>query len=85
MQMKVVIDIPEDEYNYIKNCYPDGEDGERYAYMIKKNGTPLEEVLGDIKGDLQRKMNKSNSEDFNTGIRFAFDVFDSHISGKEQG
>ena len=53
--MKIVFDIPEDEYNYIKNCYPDGEDGERYAYMIKRSGEPLEKVLGEIKAEIDRQ------------------------------
>lgn len=81
--MKLVIEINKNEYEYLQNHYADEEDAEALGVMVKR-GTPLEEVLEDIKGDLQRKMNKSNSEDFNAGIRFAFDVFDSYISGKEQ-
>ena len=83
--MKLVIDIPEDEYNYIKNCYPDGEDGERYAYMIKKNATPLEEVLGEIKAELveieEETINRADIDAINRCIA----IIDKHISGKEQG
>ena len=80
--MKVVFDIPEDEYNYIKNCYPDGEDGERYAYMIKRSGAPLEKVLEDIKAEI------TNERDNKGFCVWYYDdlmeKIDKHISGKEQ-
>lgn len=41
-------------------------------------------TIEDIKTELQRKINESKSEEFNAGIIFAFDVFDKHISGKEE-
>ena len=72
--MKVVFDIPEDEYNYIKNCYPDGEDGERYAYMIQRSGTPLSEVLGEIRREIQHELdrNTSGNEMFGKGLKSGY-------------
>ena len=65
--MKLVIEIPEDEYNYIKNGYPDGEDGERYAYMIKRTAIPLKEVFEDIKGEIEEFAKNPDFGDLSVG------------------
>ena len=70
--MKLIIDIPDEGYDWIKNGFPDNEDKE---FLIKavKNGTPYEEkpfeinvflenaddkTLEDIKKELQKVLDK---------------------------
>ena len=67
--MEVVIKIPDEGYDWIKNGFPDDEDKE---FLIKavKDGTPLPKGHGRI-GDLDAVMddiNRSINEMTNIGI-----------------
>jgi len=67
--MEVVIKIPDEGYDWIKNGFPDDEDKE---FLIKavKDGTPLPQGHGRI-GDLDAVMddiNQSINEMTNIGI-----------------
>ena len=77
--MKLVIDIPQKEYERAKN-------GEWNCTIINKavtDATPLEEVLEDIKAELKEDITGLDKDlEKDCTIRWACDVIDKHISGK---
>ena len=84
--MKIVIDVPEEEYARIQSM--DWKNGDRIydeAERAIHYGKPLEEVLGEIKAEINRKASSGQwSEATVYGMQKAISVIDSHISGKEQ-
>lgn len=91
--MKIVIEIPEDVYTRLfDNGIQDNEiavdDVCEMARAIRL-GTPLEEVLWEIKAEIEAKakerrfyMDSGHPYD---GLYEALEIIDSYISGKEQG
>ena len=65
--MKLIIDIPNEGYDWIKNGFPDNEDKE---FLIKavKNGTPLPKGHGELidKDVVLDMMNHGILEDYIT-------------------
>ena len=54
--MKLIIDIPENEYRHIKEYYEKNDIVEAtYSYIY--HGTPLDEVLDKIRDDIEAEMN----------------------------
>ena len=77
--MKYVIDIDEDYYKAIKNILFSRSSN---CADIIKMGTPLEEVLEDIKSEIQSL--RGCSCGWSDGIiDDVEDIIDKHISGKE--
>ena len=81
--MKLIIDIPEDNYEYIKRLnagYTDYYITLR-LYDAARNGTPLD----DIKAEIDEEKDKVLSEDINyaEGLERALIIIDKHISGKD--
>ena len=76
--MKIVIDIPEDRYLYMKGMY-----GSTWAEEFIAKGTPLEKVLEDIKAEIKEEL-----KDFDTITTIHFEyidkIIDNYISGKEK-
>ena len=89
--MKLMIDIPEEEYYFVKKQVADGI--KNPLKILIANGTPFDSVIEDIKAEIFRQskqINESFSRDWNDGfndgmfhvliiIREDF----KHISGQE--
>ena len=76
--MKLIIDIPEEEYERIKDIPND------YKLLIHKavaNGTPLDDVKAEI--DEQYDRVKPYNIDVAEGLEMALEIINKHISGKE--
>ena len=71
--MKLIIDIPEKEYDLLKFC------GEDFSPLYKAiaNGIPLE----DIKAEIEEEIHK-NGYDIGYGLAIAKDIIDKHIGVK---
>ena len=81
--MKYVIDIDEEIFECAKEHRLIS-----HAPVLEAvaNGTPLEEVLEDIKAEIENiELNGQirDVECFNAGVNIAISVIDKHISGKE--
>ena len=82
--MKLIIDIPEEEYERIKDIPND------YKLLIHKavtNGTPFDSVIEDIKDEI-KELRYSLEEttcyhDEAEALEIALEIIDNHISGKE--
>lgn len=57
--MKLIIDIPDEMYDWFENGFPDEYDYVKLWEKIKQ-GTPLEKELEKIKDELLSKINGSN-------------------------
>ncbi len=84
--MQIVIDIPEERYKHIQE-----EQWLPNRLLIEKaitNGTPLDKIIEDIKAEIEKAMEDFyyDEHDFGVraGFRFALEIIDNHISGKEQ-
>ena len=76
--MKIVIDIDKNEYIGIKS-FPVGNTSYPWTlhlYDAVRNGTPLSEVLNEIKGEIIRHFDDEDAE-------YIMSIIDKHI-GKEQ-
>ena len=80
--MKLVIDIPEEDYEYIKNSND-------MNFNAIKNGTPLKEELEDIKAEIE-DLDTFFDNDYFSGNNDAMfkkkdvlAIIDKHISRKE--
>ena len=88
--MKLVIDIPNNIYDAIKKTetYISGQrTGKTLLQILMSSvddGTPLEEVLGEIKGEIL-KMSHCELDDGQVLVTVddMIELIDSHISGKE--
>ena len=83
--MKLVIDISE---QYFKECKNKSKTGIG-SYTHIANGTPLEKVLEDIKGEIEKIQYRiDDSATLSTrdvvNIEDAIDIIDKHIGGKEK-
>ena len=82
--MKLIIDIPEEEYERIKDIPND------YKLLIHKavaNGTPFDSVIEDIKAELTKDYVDDNPDNFRyttVMLKDVLAIIDKHISGKEQ-
>ena len=83
--MKLVIDIPEEDYEWI-NTHRSVTDYQTTKMLYKRvlNGTPFDTVIEDITHEITKYLedvciNENEAE----GIMFCLDVMDKHISGKE--
>ena len=79
--MKLIIDIPEDEYKRMKD---ESIYSTHMMICAIQNGTPLDSVIEDITHEIRKYLedvciNENEAE----GIMFCLDVMDKHISGKE--
>ena len=78
---KIVIEISDHIYKCLEKRMKMNINTEMDAIVF--NATPLEEVLEDIKGEINRKANSGQwSEATVYGMQKAISVIDSHISGK---
>lgn len=92
--MKVVVDIPEEYYNALKQAnvivkgQRSGKTLESVIYNAVGNGTPLEKVFDDIKAEIYQILDKyepaENQNYFDSGLQKALEIIDKHINGKEQ-
>lgn len=85
--MKIVIDIPDNEYKDIKEYYEKNNTVEAtYSYIY--HGTPLDKVIEDIKAEIEEAMEDFYYDEHDLGVRagfrFALEIIDNHISGKEK-
>ena len=73
--MQIVIDIPEDMYDWFENGFPDEEDAVM-LWQIVKNGTPLEKIRAEIDEQYDRvhPYNISCAE----GLEMALDIIDKY-------
>lgn len=86
MKHKMIIEITRDELEWLLSGYPNEEDAEK-LWMMLKDATPLEKVLGEIKEEIEAKAKErefylDSGHPYN-GLYEALDIIDSHISGKE--
>ncbi len=70
--MKIVIDIPDEMYDWLDNGFPDEDDAER-LWQVVKNGTPLPKGHGrlidaDELFDKIQFADFSSSDDVNTAL-----------------
>lgn len=83
--MKIVIDIPDNEYHQI--CELRLHNRTFYDDAIR-NGTPLDKFVEDIKADIEKAMEDFYYDEHDLGVRagfrFALEIIDNHISGKEK-
>lgn len=97
MQMKLVIDINENEYIGIKSMEKDTTSypWTIHLYDAVKTATPLEKVLEEITGEIEENLITDgqviegeffadDAENINYGLNVALKIIDSHISGKER-
>ena len=85
--MKLVIDIDEQLYTGVKerNAALETEYVCDELMKVMDNAKPLEEVLGDIKDELKEDITGLDKDlEKDCTIRWACDVIDRHISGKEK-
>ena len=76
--MKIVIDIPEDEYSWLKEHPNSIRWSSVYTDSIL-NGTPLDDIKKEIIDRAKRTMNDTRAE----GIYMALQIIDKH-TGKEK-
>lgn len=82
--MKLVVDLTHKMYQAVKDgtwC------GNELWYNALKTATPLEEVLGEIKGEINKKI--SHYDHFSSsntahGLEMALEIIDKYVGGKEQ-
>lgn len=77
--MQIVIEIPKGIYETICNNY--STDIVRCAI---KNGTPLSEILGDIKTEIEEKMNDCATTSIYTrlGFKTSLQIINEHTRGR---
>lgn len=77
--MKIVIDIPDDEYAEVKAL--------RYPVLLEKSvqdGKPLDEVLADIKEEIKEYSKKWLGLDYYDGIGSAIEAIDEYIEKESE-
>lgn len=87
--MKLVIDIQEEDYTFFKEIVADGITNPLKICIA--NGTPLEEVLGEIKWDIESCREKffwnedgTYSPYMSGTLDRVLEIIDEHIGGKEK-
>ena len=83
--MKLIIDIPEEEYERIKDIPND------YKLLIHKavaNGTPLDDVKAEMESlidwhDCPIELDNGNDSWYCQAVNQCLEIIDKHISGKE--
>lgn len=82
--MQIVIDIPEEKYNTIKNkLYCGIYDAEVYESIA--NGTPLDGALQEIRQEIEiQKKGFPPSADYYKAINRSLDIIDKHIKEIEE-
>ena len=86
--MKFVIDISEEEYARIQSM--DWKNGDRIydeAERAIHYGKPLEKVLGEIKGEINKKI--SHYDHFSSsntahGLEMALEIIDKHLGNEKE-
>ena len=76
--MKLIIDIPEEEYKH--TCEMRLHNRTYYDDAIR-NGTPFDSVIEDIKNEIADEMILPMAD---VGLRVALEIIDKHIKGGEQ-
>lgn len=71
--MKLVIDISEEDYDYIKNS-------DDMNFNVIKNGIPLEEELEDVKAEIENYEIEIFDYSYSQGLKKAIEIIDKHIS-----
>lgn len=88
--MKLVIDISDETYYAIMDDAKNTPRNLSHYERIISNGTPLEEVLGEIKGKIQEEIKREYIPYTGGYLKYTIDpkkvleIIDSHISGKER-
>lgn len=91
--MKLIIDIPEDAYEYVKaTSYLGWLTSPEYAYAIK-NGTPLDDVKAEIEKQIKRDFAFAETETFKVpchygianGLQNAIRFLDNMSNAAEKG
>ena len=89
--MKMIIDIPDNDYRHIKEYYEKNDIVEAtYSYIY--HGTPLDEVLDKIRDDMQKEkenihfdLNEQKAKWVNSGIydglTWAQEIIDKYMKG----
>lgn len=84
---KIVIDIPEEDYQEVLRDDYSGTPFENRVFSVIKNGTPFEKVIKDIKAEI-RVLPKTypfvNHIDTYVKEDDVINIIDKHISGKDQ-
>lgn len=82
--VKLIIEIPEEDYEHIKQCYESHDIvGATYSYIY--HGKPLSEVLTEIREEIKALDEGITSYDHDDPWiykREALEVIDKHISGE---
>lgn len=82
--MKVVIDIPELDYECAKQRWMRGNSAHQMDYYIS-NGIPLDDVLAEIKGEIKKDASKWVGFGYGDGIATALEIIDKYIGKAEKG
>lgn len=85
--MKLMIDIDEDIY---KDLIQTGENTIHLGALLSlretvRNGTPLDDVLTEIKGEIKKDASEWVGFDYGDGIATALEIIDKHIGKAERG
>ena len=92
--MKMIIDIPDNDYRHIKEYYEKNDIVEAtYSYIY--HGTPLDEVLDKIRDDMQKEkenihfdLNEQKAKWVNSGIydglTWAQEIIDKYMKGEDE-
>ena len=92
--MKMIIDIPDNDYRHIKEYYEKNDIVEAtYSYIY--HGTPLDEVLDKIRDEMQKEkenihfdLNEQKAKWVNSGIydglTWAQEIIDKYMKGEDE-
>ena len=80
--VQVVIDIPQDRYEYIKALNDGNTDYQTTLNLYKaiKNGTPLDDIKAEIKQVVEEE---ADDKRWSRGLHYALKIIDRH-TGKER-
>lgn len=84
--MKIVIDIPEEEYEWLKQ-HPNSIRWSSVYTDAILNGTPLNETLDKIRAEIQENINynkKMNYQGIVTGLLLTLDIIDKHEAESDE-
>lgn len=84
--MKLIIDIPDDEYRHIKEYYEKNDIVEAtYSYIY--HGIPLDDVLDKIRAEIKKAMEDFYYDEHDLGVRagfrFALEIIGNYEKGGE--
>ena len=79
--MQIVIDIPDNEYHQI--CELRLHNRTFYDDAIR-NGTPLDEVIEDIKQEIAETYNDIDDTCIKNGLNLARKIIDNHTKGESE-